>query len=67
MTQARQDSRDRKIAELKAQVAELRAQLAESEKRRSVRETSLLEHGLRLSQENEFLRMEIAALKKSRK
>ena len=67
MVQSRQDPRDRKIAELQAQVIDLRARLAESEKLRAIRETSILEDGLRLSQENEMLREELAVLKKSRK
>jgi hypothetical protein len=67
MTQARQTPRDRKIAELQAQVRELQAQLAEAQRDRSTREISLLEDGLRLSQENEVLRKELAALKKIRR
>ena len=56
MPEGKIDSRTRKIAQLQAQVRELQAKLA-----------SLLDDGLRLSQENEALRLEIAALKKSRK
>jgi hypothetical protein len=67
MTQARQTPRDRKIAELQAQVRELQARLAEAQRDRSTREISLFEDGLRLSQENEVLRKELAALKKTRR
>lgn len=72
MAQVRPDPRGRKIdprtktiADLRMQVLELKARLAEAEKLRMAREKSLLEHGLRLSQENEVLRREIASLKKS--
>jgi hypothetical protein len=67
MAQGRQESRGPKIAQLQAEVLELRARLEECEKLRTARELSLLEDGLRLSQENEVLRRELAALKKSRK
>jgi hypothetical protein len=63
MAQARPESRDRKIAELQAEILELRARLAESEKLR----IAALEDGLRLSQENEALKMQLTASKKSRK
>jgi hypothetical protein len=63
MTQARQDSRDQKIAALKAQVLELQAKLAAL----TASELSLMEDGLRLSQENEVLRKELASLKRPRK
>jgi len=66
MAQARQNPHERKIAELKNQILELEAKLAEHEKLRASRELSLLEDGLRLSQENEVLRNELAKLKKSR-
>jgi hypothetical protein len=66
MSQARPDPRDRKLAQLQARIAELENKLAEVDKLRSVRELSLLEDGLRLSQENEALRKELAELKKSR-
>jgi hypothetical protein len=66
MSQVR-DPRDWRIAELQAEVLDLRSKLAESEKLRAARELSLLEDGLRLSQENEALRKELAALRKSRK
>jgi hypothetical protein len=67
MAQDRPTPRDRKIAELQAQMVELHAKLAECEKLRTAREITLMEDGLRLSQENEALRLELAALKKSRK
>ena len=66
MAQARQTPQERKIAELKTQILELQAKLAESERLRASRELSLLEDGLRLSQENEVLRNELAKLKKTR-
>jgi hypothetical protein len=66
MAQARQTPQERKIAELKIQILELQAKLAESERLCASRELSLLEDGLRLSQENEVLRNELAKLKKSR-
>jgi len=55
MAQMRQDPRSRRISELEAEVAELRAKLAQSEH-------SLVELGLRLAQENEALRKELAAV-----
>ena len=58
MAQMRQNPRSRRIAELEAGIAELREKLAESE----ARQHSLMELGLRLSQENEALRKELAAL-----
>jgi len=67
MVQARQDSRDRKIAHLQAQILELQARLAEAEKHRGSRELALIEDGLRLSQENEVLRRELALLKRHHK
>lgn len=67
MAQGRQDLRSRRLAELEARVLELQAKIAALEKRCTARELSLLEDGLRLSQENEVLRMELAALKKSRR
>ena len=66
MAQVRQSPHDRKIAELEAQILELQAKLAESERLRTDRERSLYEDGLRLSQENEALRNEIARLRKPR-
>ena len=66
MAQARQTPQEKKIAERKTQILELQAKLAESERLRACRELSLLEDGLRLSQENEVLRNELAKLKKSR-
>lgn len=57
MAQMRQDPRSRRISELEAEVASLRAMLTESER-------SLVELGLRLAQENEALRNELAELKK---
>jgi hypothetical protein len=67
MCQARQETRGRKIGEMETLVAALRARIGELEKHRGARELSLLEDGLRLSQENEALRMELAALQKYRK
>jgi hypothetical protein len=67
MSQARPDPRDRKLAQLQARVLELETKLAEAERLRSQRELSLLEDGLRLSQENEALRKELAELKRLRK
>jgi predicted nucleic acid-binding Zn-ribbon protein len=55
MAQMRQDPRSRRISELEAEVAELREKLAQSER-------SLVELGLRLSQENEALKKELAAV-----
>ena len=63
MAQDRPTPRARKIAALEAQVLELQAKLAESEKLRAI----FLEDGLRLSQEKEALKKELAALKKARK
>jgi hypothetical protein len=57
MAQMRQDPRSRRISELEAEVAELRAKLVQSEH-------SLVELGLRLAQENEALRNEVARLRK---
>lgn len=56
MAQVRQDARIRRIAELEDEVAELQANLLASEH-------SLVELGLRLSQENEALRKELAELR----
>jgi hypothetical protein len=67
MAEAGQDPRNQLIAELQAQVKELRAKLTKAQKRQASRELSLIEDGLRLSQENEMLRKELAELKKSRK
>jgi len=64
MGEIKPNSRDRRIAELQAQVLELQTRLAECDKLRTERERALLEDGLRLSQENEFLRKELTALKK---
>jgi hypothetical protein len=64
MAQIRQDPRRRRLAELQAEVAGLREKLAESEKLRAAGQHSMLELGLRLSQENEALRKELEALKK---
>jgi hypothetical protein len=66
MAQGIQDPREKRIWELEAQIEELKTKLAETEKRRVVLERSLLEDGLRLSQENEALRKAIAALKRAR-
>ena len=64
MAQDRPNSRARKIAALEDQVLELKAKLAESERLRAL----FLEDGLRLSQENEALKLQLAAaLKKTRK
>ena len=65
MSQARQDPRDRKIAELEALVADLTARLAGYHNLHANSEHSLVELGLRLSQENEVLRRELAELKNS--
>ena len=56
---------ERRIAELEQQVRDLQIGLAESEKCISARETSLLEDGLRLAQENELLRRELSALRET--
>ena len=66
MAQVRQDPRDRRIAQLEAQVADLQAKLAESVRTHNASQFSLVEDGLRLSQENEALRKEVAALKELR-
>jgi hypothetical protein len=57
MGQMRQDPRSRRISELEAEVAELRVKLTQSEH-------SLVELGLRMAQENEALRNEVARLRK---
>ena len=63
MPQPKRIPHDRRIAELEAQVLELQSRLVAS----VATERSLAEDGLRLSLENEALRKELAALKKSRK
>jgi hypothetical protein len=62
MPPAKPSSRKPRIAKLEAEIQDLRAQLLESDRIRA----SLLDDGLRLSQENEVLRHEIAELKKLR-
>jgi hypothetical protein len=59
----RQDLQSRRIAELEVEIAQLRAELAESEKLRAAGQHPMLEFGLRLSQENEALRKELALTK----
>ncbi len=60
MTQMRHDQPSRRIAELESEISELREKLAESERLRAAGEHSMVELGLRLSQENEALRKELA-------
>ena len=63
MAQMRQYPQNRRIAELETEIADLRGKLAESEGLRAAGQHSLVELGLRLSQENEALRREAAALR----
>jgi hypothetical protein len=66
MAQMRQDPRSQRIAVLEADVAKLRAELAESEGLRAAGQRSLVEFGLRLSQENEALRKELERLRQTK-
>jgi hypothetical protein len=67
MAEMRQDPRSRRIAVLEAEVAELRAKLEKYQSLGTAGQHELVELGLRLSQENEALRKELAALKSSGK
>ena len=64
MARAKQDPRDRRIAQLEAKVIELQAELAAAGQLERTAELSTLEYGLRLAQDNEVLRNEVAARKK---
>ena len=58
------NSRPRRIADLEKEIRQLRATIQELEERLVVRERTLLEDGLRLSQENEVLRRKLQDLEK---
>jgi hypothetical protein len=57
--------RPRRTADLEKEISQLKAKTRELEERLAAQQRTLLEDGLRLSQENEVLRRKLDELKKS--